>query len=184
MTKKNMLRFCGILVLCLAICLSSVACARKNGIEDSVTVGTTGTGIMDYTICITAETGTPLEDIGVYVYTDATMAELVWFAKTDAEGKLSFSDIPSDNFVAVLANAPAGYLVEEYYRLTGEQTQITLSAGLMEGDIIVGVGDITILGDRTLRKARASIAPGESEKLVFWREGQYYETEIIRPENK
>ena len=57
-------------------------------------------------------------------------------------------------------------------------------AGLIEGDIIVGVGDITILGDRTLRKARASIAPGESEKLVFWREGQYYETEIIRPEGK
>lgn len=54
-------------------------------------------------------------------------------------------------------------------------------AGLMEGDIIVGVGDITILGDRTLRKARASIAPGDSEKLVFWRDGQYYQTEIIRP---
>ena len=57
-------------------------------------------------------------------------------------------------------------------------------AGLMEGDVIVGVGDITILGDRTLRKARASIAPGESEKLVFWRNGQYYQTEIIRPEEK
>lgn len=57
-------------------------------------------------------------------------------------------------------------------------------AGLRRGDIIAGVGDITILGDATLRKARASIAPGESEKLVFWRDGAYYETEILRPEEK
>ena len=176
MTKKNMLRFCGILVLCLAICLSSVACARKNGIEDSVTVGTTGTGIMDYTICITAETGTPLEDIGVYVYTDATMAELVWFAKTDAEGKLSFSDIPSDNFVAVLANAPAGYLVEEYYRLTGEQTQITLSAGLMEGDlssITYKLGDLmldfSVTGpDGTVYKFSELLEQKKAVILNFW----------------
>lgn len=176
MTKKKMLRFCGILVLCLAICLSSVACARKNGSEDSATVGTTGTGIMDYTICITAETGTPLEDIGVYVYTDATMAELVWFAKTDAEGKLSFSDIPSDNFVAVLANAPAGYLVEEYYRLTGEQTQITLSAGLMEGDlssITYKLGDLmldfSVTGpDGTVYKFSELLEQKKAVILNFW----------------
>ena len=46
----------------------------------------------------------------------------------------------------------------------------------------MGVGDITILGDRTLRKARASIAPGESAVLTFWRDGEYFQTEIVRPE--
>ena len=55
-------------------------------------------------------------------------------------------------------------------------------AGLEKGDIIIGVGDITILGDATLRKARASIAPGESAVVTFWREGKYYETELFRPE--
>ena len=54
-------------------------------------------------------------------------------------------------------------------------------AGLQEGDVIVGIGDITILGDATLRKARASIAPGASATLTFWRDGTYYETEILRP---
>ena len=135
MTKKNVLRSCGILVLCLAICLSSVACGCQNSGAASAPVGTTGTGTMEYTVCVNAQTGTPLEEIGVYIYTDSTMSELVWFAKTDAEGKLSFSDIPSDNFVAVLADVPAGYLVEDYYPLTGELTQIKLSAGLMEGDL-------------------------------------------------
>ena len=55
-------------------------------------------------------------------------------------------------------------------------------AGLEAGDIIVGIGDITILGDATLRKARGSIVPGETAELVFWRNGSYYSTEILRPE--
>ena len=57
-------------------------------------------------------------------------------------------------------------------------------AGLKPGDIIAGVGDITILGDATLRKTRASIAPGESAVVTFWREGKYYETELFRPEEE
>lgn len=63
-----------------------------------------------------------------------------------------------------------------------ERNSPAADAGLEEGDIIVGIGDITILGDATLRKARASIAPGESAELTFWRDGAYYVTEILRPE--
>lgn len=54
-------------------------------------------------------------------------------------------------------------------------------AGLKAGDVIVGIGDVTILGDATLRKARGQIEPGESAALYFWREGQYYQTDIVRP---
>ena len=54
-------------------------------------------------------------------------------------------------------------------------------AGLEKGDVIIGIGDITILGDATLRKARGSILPGESASVIFWRDGTYYQTEIFRP---
>ena len=54
-------------------------------------------------------------------------------------------------------------------------------AGLEAGDVIVGIGEVTILGDATLRKARGQIAPGESATLVFWRDGSYYQTELLRP---
>ena len=57
-------------------------------------------------------------------------------------------------------------------------------AGLEKGDIIIGVGDITILGDATLRKARGSILPGETAQVTFWRDGAYYVTEILRPEEE
>ena len=54
-------------------------------------------------------------------------------------------------------------------------------AGLTEGDVIVGIGETTILGDATLRKARGQIEAGESVALYFWRDGQYYRTDIVRP---
>jgi len=54
-------------------------------------------------------------------------------------------------------------------------------AGLQAGDVIVGIGDVTILGDATLRKARGQIAPGESATLWLWRDGAYYQTELLRP---
>ena len=57
-------------------------------------------------------------------------------------------------------------------------------AGLEAGDVIVGIGDVTILGDATLRKARGQIAPGESATLVFWRTGSYYQTELLRPKSE
>ena len=57
-------------------------------------------------------------------------------------------------------------------------------AGLEAGDVIVGIGDVTILGDATLRKARGQIAPGESATLTFWRDGAYYQTELLRPETE
>jgi S1-C subfamily serine protease len=54
-------------------------------------------------------------------------------------------------------------------------------AGIEPGDIIMGIGDITILGDATLRKARGNMLEGESVTMVFWRDGSYYETELFRP---
>lgn len=57
-------------------------------------------------------------------------------------------------------------------------------AGLEAGDVIVGIGEVTILGDATLRKARGQIAPGESATLTFWRDGIYYQTELLRPKAK
>ncbi|HIU15027.1 MAG TPA: peptidoglycan-binding protein, partial [Candidatus Ventricola intestinavium] len=80
-------------------------------------------------------------------------------------------------------------IYQEYYGLpqgawlkSVEDDSPAQDAGLAEGDILVGIGDITILGDATLRRARASIAPGQSASVYFWRDGSYYSTEIIRPE--
>ena len=79
---------------------------------------------------------------------------------------------------------------QDYYSLpqgaylrSVEEGSPAQEAGLQEGDIIVGIGEQTILGDMTLRLSRASFAPGDIQTVYFWRDGQYYTTEMIRPEN-
>ena len=128
------------LLLALAACLllSLVGCGGKDQDPADTTgpvLGTVGTESKTYTLVLKTEGGKPLEGIGVYFYTDYTKAELTWFAKTDAEGKASFTDLASDNYVAVLDGVPEGYQVEEYYPLTGETTEVVLSAGMAEGDL-------------------------------------------------
>ena len=70
------------------------------------------------------------------------------------------------------------------YILSLEEEGVLQDAGLQVGDVIVGIGEEPILGTSTLRKAKASIKAGQAETLVFWRDGQYYSTEIIRPEDQ
>ena len=79
---------------------------------------------------------------------------------------------------------------QDYYNLpqgaylrSVEEGSPAQEAGLQEGDIIVGIGEQTILGDMTLRLSRASFAPGDIQTVYFWRDGQYYTTELMRPEN-
>ena len=79
---------------------------------------------------------------------------------------------------------------QDYYNLpqgaylrSVEEGSPAQEAGLQEGDIIVGIGEQTILGDMTLRLSRASFAPGDIQTGYFWRDGQYYTTEMMRPEN-
>ena len=79
---------------------------------------------------------------------------------------------------------------QDYYNLpqgaylrSVEEGSPAQEAGLQEGDIIVGIGEQTILGDMTLRLSCASFAPGDIQTVYFWRDGQYYTTEMMRPEN-
>ena len=89
------------------------------------------TGDMTYTVSVKNATGVPLEQIGIYIYEDQTKAELVWFDKTDAQGLMSFTAPYSESYVAVLGDVPASYEVQESYAITGELTEIVLSAGVM-----------------------------------------------------
>lgn len=144
MTKKNKILLLAVVAcLLVAVCAGVVSCSRGGGekpvdkpasAEPSAAKPSSGERIA-YTLVLKTEGGMPLEDVGVYFYTDSTLAELVWFAKTDAEGKVSFEDLASDSYVAVLDKVPDGYKVEPHYPLTGEITEVILSAGMAEGDL-------------------------------------------------
>ncbi len=142
MTKKNTRLLLALVCLLLTVCVCTAACSGS-GTEEATKPGpsavapgkNTGSEKLAYTLVLTSEGGMPLQDVGVYFYTDSTLAELVWFAKTDAEGKASFEDLASDSYVAVLDKVPDGYKVEAFYPLTDETTQIILSADMAEGEL-------------------------------------------------
>ena len=86
---------------------------------------------VEHSVTVKSDKGTPLADIAVYIYKDLERTDLAWFNKTDADGRMTFTDVERDSYVAVLENVPTGYGVEEYYLLTGTETEIILSAGKM-----------------------------------------------------
>lgn len=151
-----------VLLLCQAVLLT--AC-KGNG------------GVTDYTVTVKSVAGTAMENIGVYVYTDATLGEMVSFAKTDANGKATFSAEAGDGYVAVLKDVPAGYAVEATYTLAGAQTDIVLKTALLTNvDMTtqkIGLGDVmfdfTVTDtDGKSHTLSALLAEKKAVVLNFW----------------
>ena len=134
MTKKRLGR---LLALCLVVCMciSMFACRKQSDNQSTKPDDWDGT----YQVTVSTENGMALEGVGVYVYKDKNMTDLVWFAKTDAEGRISFTDTSSKSYVAVLKDAPTGYMVEEYYIIDSIDTQILLSMELIDEDALAGI---------------------------------------------
>lgn len=178
MTKKNKLLLLGLAaILLIALCLGVVSCTG-GGEPDSEgpAAPVVGTEKRTYTVILKTEGGKLLEDVGVYFYTDSTMAELVWFAKTDAAGQVSFTDLESTGYVAVLDNVPEGYKVEPYYPLTGETTEIVLTTDMTDGDlasITYKLGDVMMNfsvtdADGNVWVLSDLLAEKEAVVLNFW----------------
>ena len=126
--KKNKVFLAGILAMLMILLVS---CGKKPVAQPTEAPAAQTPGI--FTVQLRSDSDYPLEGIGVYVYTDATKQELVWFARTDAEGKITFRDVTSEGYIAVLDGVSTDYLVEEYYLLTGENTVITVEAQMQSG---------------------------------------------------
>lgn len=97
-----------------------------------------------HTVRVVNQSGAGLQGVGVYVYEDNTQSELVWYDVTNEAGEMTFTDVQRSTYVAVLADVPTGYAVEESYPLTGLTTEICLSAGTMTGEeeITYELGDL------------------------------------------
>ena len=127
------------LLLCLATVLSFAACKPNETLDPTAEKAS-------YTVRVVNQAGIALENVGVYVYEDSTQKELVWYESTDDKGEVRFTDWQRDTYVAVLADVPTGYTVEDYYPLTDLTTEICLAAGTMTGeeDITYQLGDMVM----------------------------------------
>ncbi|MBE6981076.1 MAG: redoxin domain-containing protein [Ruminococcaceae bacterium] len=123
-----------------------------------------------HTVTVMDEKDAPLEGIGVYVYTDETQEELVWFDTTDKDGKMTFTEVPSDAYVAVLSDVPKEYTAEKHYPLTGLATTIRL-AGYKDPEYKLGdtVEDFTVTdSEGKTHKLSQLLKKYKAVVLNFW----------------
>ncbi len=148
------------LVLCL--CLTLFACKKEDGSDKPADTSTQGPGDTSiqgpdattvplgqpqtYTVTLKANTGKIFEDVGIYIYENDTLQDMVWFARTDGTGAISFTVPAQEGYVAVLDGNFDGYDAQPHYALTGADTVIQLTAGLIGADQIdgkkFGLGDV------------------------------------------
>lgn len=115
---------------------------NSNAADGPVAIG----GDMTYTVEVKNANGQPLAGVGVYIYEDQTMSELVWYDTTGEDGKMSFTNAVADTYVAVLSDVPTGYAAEDFYPITGELTQIVLKTGVVDAEsmqnVTLSLGDL------------------------------------------
>ena len=120
-----------------------IACVAGGNHPDS-TEPTGEVSNADFSILVQNGAGEPIENIKVFVYTDAEKKEMIWAAVTDATGKITFNAPVSDQYVAVIENVPASYGCEDLYALKEKETIIVLK------DLLLNETDMKVsfeLGD-------------------------------------
>ncbi len=166
-------------LLVLSMLLSMAACGEDSNGE---TVGTTTPGEDNtergtYIVTVKTEGGMPLQDIGVYVYTDSDTGDLKKGANTNANGQVNFELPLADNYVAVLSGVPKGYEVQPYYSFSGNSCVIILKSSLIKDETVNNVkfevGDImydfaVTDPDGNVISLSAALAENKMVMLNFW----------------
>lgn len=139
-----------ILTLLLALCLLLTAC--KEPVEpttEPTTVPSAPTKPQEitYTVHVSTDNGKNLQGVGVWIYTDSSMTEMIWFDKTDESGTMSFVAKESEKYVLALQDVPEGYEVDTSYPVS-QQTDIVLETVIVQGSQIgqedLNLGDVMV----------------------------------------
>ncbi|MBQ2805969.1 MAG: TlpA family protein disulfide reductase [Clostridia bacterium] len=130
-----------------------------------------------YTVDVKSIGGMALEGIMVKVYTDSTMADLVDFGVTDAEGKVALELTEKEGYVAELTGLPAGYEAEPYYEFVGGAVSAYVVSRVISDTNISGVSykvgdvirDFTVVdSDGTSHTLSEILKEKELVVLNFW----------------
>ena len=135
------------LILAMVMLVSMTAvmagCGSKETVEE--TVGG-DESVRGYSVSVKSMGGMALEGIDIYVYADNTLADLVTYGETDAEGNVSFQMAENENYAIVVSGTPKGYEVAESYSFSGNSANLKLKSSVIKGENLagasLGLGDI------------------------------------------
>ena len=135
------------LVLAVAMILSMATALTGCGSEETPEETTAGDAAnRGYSVSVTSMGGMALESVDVYVYADNTLADLVQYGETDADGNVSFQMPESESYAIVISGVPQGYEVADSYSFSGNSANLKLKSSLIRGENLsgatLGLGDI------------------------------------------
>lgn len=159
MNKKIARLVCGLLCLCL--CLS--ACRDTVDPTTTGTVGKPKDAI--YTVSVKTAGGMVFDGLVAYVYEDATEDDLLTYGTLDENGSFTFTAAESDKYTVRFPNLPEeGYDVQEYYAITGTNTEIVLTSSVITGKDALESGKSYKVGD-VMRDFTVTTVDGEELTL-------------------
>lgn len=101
---------------------------------------------VDYNVTVKTTLGLPLPGIRIFIYEDATKAELVTVGMTDDKGNFGFTSVDKDGYVAVLEKVPASFECNSEYSLAGNQTYVYLAPKVLNDELMnsanLALGDL------------------------------------------
>lgn len=147
---KRIISFLLVAVMLAATLISAVSCGKDpadsetSGTDTSLQEPTGETGT--YVVEVTSAGGMPLTGVYVYVYADATNADLKGYAETNEYGKATFDLPKSASYSVVISGAPKGYEVKDSYSFDGNISRIALTSSLIKDESLttatLGLGDV------------------------------------------
>ncbi len=120
--------------LTLCLCLLATGCKNVPGEPVQTTDSTESTVAAEFSVQVVNASQEPVSGVGVYVYTNETKEDLVWFDRTNDLGKITFQGTTGGHYIAVLADVTEKYLTEESYPITEAETVITLADAVLTDD--------------------------------------------------
>ena len=140
---KNLRKSLALILALLMLLASFAACNPGNGPDETTGEATqpntpdetkpgSSEAKAEYSITVKSAGGLALSGVNVYIYTDATLEDLVNYTTTDAAGVAKITLKKSDKYVAVLSGMPEGYMTEACYPLSGTATEITLTSAVID----------------------------------------------------
>ena len=159
--KKNQ-KYFGLLccLLCLCLCLS--ACKNEGSTS---TAATEPAKDVIYTITVKTAGGMAFDGLVAYVYEDNTEDDLLTYGTLDNNGSYTFTAPQSDKYTVRFANLPEeGYDVQDYYAITGTNTNIVLTSAVIADKDALEAGKTYKVGD-VIRDFTVSTVDGEELTL-------------------
>ena len=133
-----------VIVAAIAAGVAAILLLGGNGPMDDPDNIATGEKV-EHTITVKTAGGMVMSELDVYVYDNADLSNMVDFAKTSAEGKVSFNLAKSAEYAIVLSGVPKGYDVKESYTFDGEKANIVLTSELVKMKIFQQLSSVSVM---------------------------------------